>query len=68
MGTAPSTKKAADADVMNTIVPSLTPNVSRMSGASTVMTSLSSSSRLFSSSSTTKVNGPALLSPSRRLV
>ena len=53
---------------MNTIVPSLTPNVSRMSGASTVMISLSSSSRLLSSNSTTNVNGPAVMSPSRRLV
>ena len=35
MGSAPRTMNAVDAAVMKTITPSLTPKVSRMSGAST---------------------------------
>ena len=44
IGTAPSTKNAADAVPMNTIVPSLMPNVRRISGASTLIAAPSSSS------------------------
>ena len=45
IGTAPSTKNAADAVLMNTIVPSLMPNVCRISGASTLIAAPSSSSK-----------------------
>ena len=40
IGTAPSTKNADDAVAMNTIVPRLTPNVWRISGANTVIAAL----------------------------
>ena len=44
IGTAPSTKNAADALAMNTIVPELMRNVWRISGASTLIAAPSSSS------------------------
>ena len=65
MGKAPSTTNAAEADAMNVMVPSDTPKLSRMSGASTAMAACSSSSRLLSTSSTTNVNAPPMASPLR---
>lgn len=55
MGSTPSTTKAAEAEVMKTIVPSLTPSEVPMSGPSTDMAAVSSSSRLLISSRTRKV-------------
>ena len=65
IGKAPSTTKAAEADAMKVIVPSETPKVSRISGASTAMAACSSSSRLLSTSSTMKVKAPPIARPSR---
>ncbi len=45
IGTAPSTKNAADTLAMNTIVPELMWNVLRISGASTLIAAPSSSSK-----------------------
>ena len=58
MGMAPSTTKAPDELAMKVMVPSLTPKVSRMSGASTEMAAIWSSSSEFRMASTTKVAAP----------
>ena len=63
IGSAPSTRNAPDAALMNTIAPSLTPKVSRMSGASTDRTAFSSSSTDWISSSITNVKTPPSLTP-----
>ena len=65
IGTAPSTKNAADAVLMKTIVPSLIPNVSRISGASTLIAAPSSSSNELRSVRTTNMNAPPTAMPSR---
>ena len=63
MGTAPSTKNAADAVLMKTIVPSLMPNVRWISGASTLIAAPSSSSNELRSVSTTNMNAPPTAKP-----
>ena len=60
IGTAPSTKNAADAVPMNTIAPSLMPNVRRISGASTLIAAPSSSSSELSAVRTTNIEPAAL--------
>ena len=61
IGSAPSTRNALDAPARNTMTPSLTPNASRMSGASTPSVADSSSSSDVSTSSTTNVERPPVL-------
>ncbi len=63
IGSAPRTMNAPDAALMNTIVPSLTPRLSRMSGASTDRIAFSSSSTDWISSSITNVKTPPTLTP-----
>jgi len=58
MGMAPSTTKAPEELAMKVMVPSLTPKVSRMSGARTEMAAIWSSSSEFRMASTTKVAAP----------
>ena len=65
IGTAPSTKNAADAVLMKTIAPSLIPKVAWISGASTLMAAPSSSSRELRSVRTTNMEMPPRRRPSR---
>ena len=60
MGSAPSTRNAPDAAARNTIVPLLTPNALRRSGASTDSVADSSSSNERRSMSTTNVLTPPM--------
>ncbi len=68
MGMAPKTTNALDEAAMNVMVPSLTPNVSRMSGARTVMAAVWSSSSEASIRSTTKVAAPPPIARPLRMV
>jgi hypothetical protein len=68
IGTAPSTKNAAEAVLMKTIVPSLMWNVWRISGASTLMAESSSSSSPFSAVSTANIRNPPRLIPARNVI
>ena len=68
MGSAPRTMKAPDAALTKTITPSLTPKLSRMSGASTPREAPSRFSTPLRRSSMTKVNAPPTRRPSFRVI
>ena len=68
IGSAPSTKNALEAAVMNVMTPLEMPKVSRMSGARMPSAAFSSSSRLFSNSRIVNVNAPPRSRPCLRVI